>query len=155
MAVNGGHAGTKKGPNWGHVKKWSRILPILAKVLHSQSPKLLKSGVEKLTRSWDPAGLAWHGKRPKAENGKKMEIEMENGPKLDRGKNGPKNGPKMENNGKLPQKSIFFGPFFAPFQLGAVFHFDFHFFLHFRLLAVFHAIPARQHPKPGPAYRGF
>ena len=38
----------------------------------------------------------WHGKRPKAGNGKKMEIEMENGPKLDRGKKWQKNGPKMD-----------------------------------------------------------
>ena len=79
---------------------------------------------------WDPAGLVWHGKRPKAGNGKKMEIEMENGPKLDRGKNGKKMAQKWKNNGKLPQKSIFW-PFFchfAPVQLGAVFHFDFHFF---------------------------
>ena len=36
---------------------------------------------------------------------------------------------------------------FAPAQLGAVFHFDFHFFP-FRLLAVFHAMPARQDPNP-------
>ena len=25
MAVNGGHAGTKKGPNWGHVKNFTQI----------------------------------------------------------------------------------------------------------------------------------
>ena len=25
MAVNGGHAGTKKGPNWGRVKTWPKM----------------------------------------------------------------------------------------------------------------------------------
>ena len=90
-----------------------------------------------------------NGQKPEMEKKKKkMEIEMENGSKLD----GGKNGKKWPKNGKLHQKSIF-GPFFAivaPVQLGAVFHFDFHFFFlffHFRLLAVFHAIPARQDPK--------
>ena len=84
----------------------------------------------KQCQCWDPAGLVWHGKRPKAGNGKKMEIEMENGPKLDRGKNGK----KWPKNGFLREFSIIFaifGPFFAifaPVQLGAVFHFDFHFF---------------------------
>ena len=29
MAVNGGHAGTKKGPNWGHVKLLCSALPPL------------------------------------------------------------------------------------------------------------------------------
>ena len=71
------------------------------------------------------------GKRPKAENGGKTEIEVENGPKLDLGKNGKKRPKKWKNNDKPPQKPIF-GPFFFPFcppvQLGAVFHFDFHFF---------------------------
>ena len=59
-----------------------------------------------------------------------MEIEMENGPKLDRGKNGQ----KMAQKWILREFSIIF-PFlghffaiFAPVQLGAVFHFDFHFF---------------------------
>ena len=51
--------------------------------------------------SWDPAGLVWHGKRPKAGNGKNMGIEMENGPKLGRGKNGK----------KMAQKWIFEGVF--------------------------------------------
>ena len=51
------------------------------------------SGVE---LSWDHAGLVWHGKQPKAGNGKKkMEMEVENGPKMDRGKNGK----KMAKNG--------------------------------------------------------
>ena len=58
-----------------------------------------------------------------------MEVEMENGPKLDRGKNGK----KMDFEGVFHYFSIIsiFGPFFAifaPVQLGAVFHFDFHFF---------------------------
>ena len=70
---------------------------------------------------------------PKAGNGKKVEIEMEKGPKLDRGKNGQKM--------KTPS---FFGHFFAifaPVQLGAVFHFHSLFF-YFRLLTAFHASPA-------------
>ena len=83
--------------------------------------------------TWDPAGLVWHGKRPKAGNGKKKEIEMENGRKLDRGKNGRKMAQKwrkiMENSLNNP---AIFGPFFchfsAPVQLRAVFHFDFLFF---------------------------
>ena len=59
-----------------------------------------------------------------------MEIEMENGPELDRGKNGK----KWPKSGKIMEFSIifpFFGHFFAivaPVQLGAVFHFDFHCF---------------------------
>ena len=72
----------------------------------------------------------WHGmengQKPEIEK-KKKEIEMENGPKLDRGKNGQ----KWKNNGKLPQIYPFVGPscaMFAPVQLGAVFHFDFLFF---------------------------
>ena len=40
---------------------------------------------------WDHAGLVWHGKRPKAGNERKMEIQLKNGPKLNRGKNGKKN----------------------------------------------------------------
>ena len=72
------------------------------------------SGPETPKNVWDPAGLVWHGKRPKAGNGKKMEIEMENGPKLDRGKNGQKMAQKRKINGKLPQKSIF-GAIFWPF----------------------------------------
>ena len=84
-----------------------------------------------------------------------MEIEMENGPKLGRGKkNGKKMAQKMDFEGVFHYFSIFW-PFFChlmifpPAQLGAVFHFDFHFFFfHFRLVAVFHAIPARQDPNP-------
>ena len=74
------------------------------------------------------AGMAW--KTAKSRKCKKMEIEMENGPKLDRGKNGQ----KWKNNGKVMEFSIIFHFFafffasFAPVQLGAVFHFDFHFF---------------------------
>ena len=40
MAVNGGHAGTKKGPNWGHVKECpdfasteSEYVTILAEII--------------------------------------------------------------------------------------------------------------------------
>ena len=99
---------------------------------------------------WDHAGLVWHGKRPKAGNGKRMEIEMENGPTLDGGKTGKKMAKKWMFEGVL-HYFPFLGHFFAifsPVQLGAVFHFDFHFFFfHFRLLAVFHAIPARHDPK--------
>ena len=53
-----------------------------------------------------------------------MEIEMENGPKLDRGKEMAKNGFSREFSIIFP----FFCHFFAPVQLGAVFHFEFHFF---------------------------
>ena len=65
----------------------------------------------------------WYGMEngQKPEMGKKMEIEKENGPKLERGKNGKKNGPKIENHGKLPQKihslSIFL-PFLPLSSLG-------------------------------------
>ena len=60
----------------------------------------------------------------------------------------PKNGKIMENSLKNPFLGHFFA-IFAPVQLGAVFHFDFHFFFfHFRLLAVFHAIPAQQEKRP-------
>ena len=63
----------------------------------------------------------WYGmeKRPKAGNGEeeKMEIEMENGPKLDRGKNGQKMAQKWKNNGELPQKSMFW-PFLPLSSLG-------------------------------------
>ena len=74
---------------------------------------------------------------------------MENGPKLDRSKNGQKMGQKWTNNGKLPQKSIFcpFFGHFCPCPAWGRFPFRFPFFFHFRLLAVFHAIPARQDPK--------
>ena len=83
-------------------------------------------------------------------------------------KNGNRNGkPPQAARGqkwakKMAQKWIFEGvfhyffhfwaiflPFLPPCSLGAVFHFDFHFFFHFRLLAVFHAIPARQDPNIG------
>ena len=37
-----------------------------------------------------------NGQKPEMEKKKKMEIEMENGPKLDRGKNGQKMAQKME-----------------------------------------------------------
>ena len=100
-----------------------------------------------LLLGWDPAGLVWHGKRPKAGNGeKKMETEMENGPKLDRGKNGKKMARKWKIlEGFFHYFSIFgSGHFFAIFlPLSSLGPFSI-FFLHFRLLAVFHAIPARQ-----------
>ena len=102
-----------------------------------------------LCKSWDPAGLVWHGKRPKARNGKKMEIEMENRPKLDGGKNGKKMAQKWFFEGVFHYFSIF-GPFFCHFcprPAWGGFPFSIsHFFFHFRLLAVFHAIPARQDP---------
>ena len=60
-----------------------------------------------------------------------MEIKMENGPELDRGKNGQK---MAEKKGFWREFSLIF-PFLghlfaivAPVQLGAVFHFDFHSF---------------------------
>ena len=79
---------------------------------------------------WDPAGLVWHGKRPKAGNGKKMEIEMENGPKLGRGKNGNKMAQKWKNEGVFHYFSIF-GPFcchFCPCPDWGRFPFRFPFF---------------------------
>ena len=75
---------------------------------------------------------------------------MENGPKLDRGKNGKK---KWSKNGKIRENSLgHCFAIFAPVQLVAVFHFDFHFFFPFRLVAVFHAMPARQDPKSSPCF---
>ena len=74
---------------------------------------------------------------------------MENGPKLDRGKNGKKMAKKWKNNGKLPQKSIFCHfclPFLPLSSLGPFSISISIFFFHFRLLAVCHAIPARQDP---------
>ena len=55
---------------------------------------------------------------------------MENGPRLDGGKNGkkwPKNGFLREFPIIFQLWALFFA-IFAPVQLGAVFHFDFHFF---------------------------
>ena len=73
---------------------------------------------------------------------------MENGPELDRGKNGKKMAKKWPKVMETPLLLATFFAVFAPVQLGAVFHFDFHFFFfHFPLLAVCHAIPARQDPK--------
>ena len=51
-------------------------------------------------------------------------------------KNWPEDGENTENCLEYP----LFGSFFAPVQLGAVFHFGFPFFPHFRHLAVFRAI---------------
>ena len=39
MAVNGGHAGTKKGPNWGHVMNDFRAAPTLRKERNQQKKK--------------------------------------------------------------------------------------------------------------------
>ena len=78
---------------------------------------------------WDPAGLVWHGKRPKAGNGKNGNRNGTR-PQAGRGQKWQKNGPKMDFWGVFHYFSIF-GPFFAifaPVQLGAVFHSDFHFF---------------------------
>ena len=55
-----------------------------------------------------------NGQKPEME--KKLEIGMENGPKLDGAKNGKKMAQKRKHNGKRPQKSIF-GPFFCHFFL--------------------------------------
>ena len=100
--------------------------------------------------------MAW--KTAKSRNGKKMEIEMGKRPQARKGQKMAKKWPKT---GFLREFSIIF-PFlghflviFAPVQLGAVFHFDFHFFFHFRLLAVFHAIPARQDPNAWWTFRTF
>ena len=81
----------------------------------------------------------WYG----MENGQKpeMQIKMENGPKLDRGKDGKKMAQKWKNNGKLPQN-----PFFCLCPALGRFPFRFPFPA---LLAVFHAIPARQDANTG------
>ena len=58
---------------------------------------------------WDPAGLVWHGKRPKAGNGKKkMEIEMAPSWK------GAKMAKKMAKNWIFEGVFHYF-PFFGPF----------------------------------------
>ena len=75
---------------------------------------------------WDHAGLVWHGKRPKAGNRKTMENAMENGPQLDRGKNGQRNGPKMGEKWKTPSKTQFWA-FFCPCPAGPSFPFGFPF----------------------------
>ena len=69
------------------------------------------------SKDWDPTGLVWHGKRPNAGNGKKRKTAfgkrkrlLENGPKLDRGKNGK----KMAQKWKTPSK-IHFWAIFLPF----------------------------------------
>ena len=59
-------------------------------------------------KAWDPAGLAWHGKRPKAGDGEK---KWKPAPSWTGAKKWPKNG---QNHGELPQKFIFW-PFFWPF----------------------------------------
>ena len=87
---------------------------------------------------WDLAGLVWHVKRPKAGNGEK---KWKTAPSWKKWQKMAKKWPK--NNGKLPQKSSFWA-IFAPVQLGAVFHFDFHFFSPFPAFGRFpcHASPA-------------
>ena len=94
------------------------------------------------------AGMAWKTAKSRKWKKKKMEIEMENGPKLGRGKNGQKMAQKMDFEGVSHYFSIFW-PFFGHFcscPAWGRFPFRFPFFFHFRLLAVFHAIPARQDP---------
>ena len=71
----------------------------------------------------------WHG----MENGQKPEMEKKNGNRNGKrsqaggGQKWPKNGKIIENSLKNPFLGHFFA-IFAPVQLGAVFHFDFHFF---------------------------
>ena len=94
----------------------------------------------------------WYG----MENGEKPEMEEKgnrNGkrPQAGQGRKMAKKGAKNGFWGSFHYFSIlgpFRFPFFAPVQLGAVFHFDSIFF-HFRLFAVFHAMPARHDPNAG------
>ena len=85
----------------------------------------------------------WHG----MENGQKPEMEKKkkrnrNGkrPQAGQGQKWPKHGPKMEKS--------FFGHFlpFLPVSSLGPFSISISIFFHFRLLAGFHAIPARQDP---------
>ena len=91
--------------------------------------------------------MAW--KTAKSRKWKKMKIEMEDGPKLDRGKNGKKKAKEWIFEGVFHYFPIFL-PCFLPFlplsSLGPS-SISISIFFHFRLLAVFHAIPARQDPK--------
>ena len=68
--------------------------------------------LSRAVKTWDPAGLAWHGKRSKARNGKKKNGTP-NGkrPQAGQGQKWPKNGKIMENSLKNP----FFGHFLLPF----------------------------------------
>ena len=80
-------------------------------------------------KHWDPAGLAWHGKRPKAGNGKKMESKWKTAPSW----TGPKMAKKWPKNRFLRRFPLFFH-FWAIFYhfwtrpAWGRFHSDFHFF---------------------------
>ena len=87
----------------------------------------------------------WHG----MQNGqkpemKKKEIEMENGPRLDRGKKWPKNGFLSEFSIIFSFLGLFFS-IFVPVQLGAVFQFDFQLFFSSPCLASGH-LPCHASP---------
>ena len=77
----------------------------------------------------------------KAGYGEKMENQMKDRPKLDRGKNGPQKWPGNGENMENCRENPFLGPFFWPFlpvKLGAIFHFVFHFFPISGFHVVFH-----------------
>ena len=81
--------------------------------------------------------MAW--KTAKSWKWDKMENQMENGLQLDRGKNGETMGNSLEN--------LFLG--LLPLSSWGLFSIlVFHVFPHLRLLAVFHAMPARDVPNP-------
>ena len=81
----------------------------------------------------------------KAENGEKMENQMENRPELDRGKMAKKMAQEwiFEEFSIFSPFSLHFFAIFAPVKLGAVFHF----FAISGFQAVFHSVQARQNPK--------
>ena len=79
------------------------------------------------------AGLAWKTAKSRKEK-RKMENQMENSL-----------GPRMEKKWKTPSKIQVFAIFFLC-PPGGCFPFGVPFFPHFRLLAVFHAVPARHDP---------
>ena len=92
----------------------------------------------------------WYG----MENGQKPEMEKKWKSKWKTAPSwtGAKTAKKWPKNGQIMEFSIIFqflGHFFLPFcpcPARCRFPFRFPFFFHFRLLAVFHAIPARQDP---------
>ena len=62
---------------------------------------------------WDPAGLVWHGKLPKAGNEKKKwKSKWKTAPSWT-GAKWQKNAPKRENNGKTPSKIHFLAIFLS------------------------------------------
>ena len=90
------------------------------------------------------AGMAWQTAKSWkwGKNGKPNGKE----PLAGRGQKWQKKARKWRGSGKLPWKSNFFATCFMPCPAGGSFRFGFPYFPHFRLLAVFHAMPARHDP---------